>query len=460
MKSECPLCKRRLEFVKHQLKIASDERPAWEHDGTLEEIEKLRSEFEMSQILSPTSYPAELEKKAVVAVIAHLFNEMNNLNKHSYSSVMPESYQKLTQSFEQEINDYNQLYSKFSTRSRCDIFNEPAFRRVIYLRNLMPRSICPPTTSIAFSPDYVRNNQKLVRKHLAPYLIREITAITRKNSISLDEYLDIIIKYFMNKANRFDVVTFLNKRGIKNPHQFLNNLTHYLTAGQSLKVYDQNSEYVPRSANSNYLPVYQPDDDDVMVIHHTNLSNDVQVLGEYVGNGVPLHSQRNARDIQRDNGDTNTQQHERGINSDRSIRRTNILAQLMRSDMGPSATSRVYDRHPAFSTTPFLPPLPMNMRLAGVQVNPTSNLDAMEQLARRLREHLTGSRTNYNSDSRGTSSPPVEIMETNLQPSTSSDIIDISDHESEEDDDTVEFVGEIKRRKRKHQAQKNGERRK
>lgn len=43
----------------------------------------------MSQILSPTSYPAELEKKAVVAVIAHLFNEMNNLNKHSYSSVMP-----------------------------------------------------------------------------------------------------------------------------------------------------------------------------------------------------------------------------------------------------------------------------------------------------------------------------------------------------------------------------------
>ena len=71
----------------------------------------------------------------------------------------------------------------------------------------------------------------------------------------------------------------------------------------------------PRSANSNYLPVYQPDDDDVMVIHHTNLSNDVQVLGEYVGNGVPLHSQRNARDIQRDNGDTNTQQHERGINS-------------------------------------------------------------------------------------------------------------------------------------------------
>lgn len=73
----------------------------------------------------------------------------------------------------------------------------------------------------------------------------------------------------------------------------------------------------------------------------------------------------------------------------------------------------------------------------------------MEQLARRLREHLTGSRTNYNSDSRGTSSPPVEIMETNLQPSTSSDIIDISDHESEEDDDTVEFVGEIKRSRRK-----------
>ena len=49
--------------------------------------------------------------------------------------------------------------------------------------------------------------------------------------------------YFTTKLKRQQIVSFLSRRGIENPHQFLNNLLHFASSGQTLKVYDQNSEY-------------------------------------------------------------------------------------------------------------------------------------------------------------------------------------------------------------------------
>jgi hypothetical protein len=51
------------------------------------------------------------------------------------------------------------------------------------------------------------------------------------------------MNYFTNKIKRQDIVSFLAQRGIENPHQFLNNLLHFASSGQTLRVYDQNSEY-------------------------------------------------------------------------------------------------------------------------------------------------------------------------------------------------------------------------
>jgi len=55
--------------------------------------------------------------------------------------------------------------------------------------------------------------------------------------------MENIMDYFTTKLKRQQIVSFLSRRGIENPHQFLNNLLHFASSGQTLKVYDQNSEY-------------------------------------------------------------------------------------------------------------------------------------------------------------------------------------------------------------------------
>jgi hypothetical protein len=62
--------------------------------------------------------------------------------------------------------------------------------------------------------------------------------------LTVDEYSRMLVAYFSQRTPRMELDQWLEKRGIDNPHHFLNNLTHYLTTGQSLAVYDQNSEYL------------------------------------------------------------------------------------------------------------------------------------------------------------------------------------------------------------------------
>lgn len=45
-------------------------------------------------------------------------------------------------------------------------------------------------------------------------------------------------------TNRLITVDFLKKAGIRHPHQYLNNITHFASTSQTLAVYDQNSEYM------------------------------------------------------------------------------------------------------------------------------------------------------------------------------------------------------------------------
>jgi hypothetical protein len=74
--------------------------------------------------------------------------------------------------------------------------------------------------------------------------LKKIIDIFPQPVLTVDEYGVMLVAYFSQQATRLELVQWLAKRGIRNPHHFLNNLTHYLTTGQSLAVYDQNSEYL------------------------------------------------------------------------------------------------------------------------------------------------------------------------------------------------------------------------
>ena len=108
-----------------------------------------------------------------------------------------------------------------------------------------------------------------------------------------------IIDYLAGRTNRLDMVTYLHKRGIRHPHQFLNNLIHFGGTGQSLAVYDQNSEFVPR--NVHHIPPYRADSDEVMVLNSN--ANDVQVVGisnTARSHAAPVDQPRGPDDAQRD----------------------------------------------------------------------------------------------------------------------------------------------------------------
>lgn len=52
-----------------------------------------------------------------------------------------------------------------------------------------------------------------------------------------------IFDYLKGTTSRITTITYFKKNGIRHPHQFLNNVSHFASTAQSLAVYDQNSEY-------------------------------------------------------------------------------------------------------------------------------------------------------------------------------------------------------------------------
>lgn len=55
--------------------------------------------------------------------------------------------------------------------------------------------------------------------------------------------MEKIMDYLTDKTCRNTILKFLKENGVKGSVLFLNNLKHFLTTGQTLEVYDQNSTY-------------------------------------------------------------------------------------------------------------------------------------------------------------------------------------------------------------------------
>lgn len=51
------------------------------------------------------------------------------------------------------------------------------------------------------------------------------------------------MEYLTDKICRTSILQFFKDRGVRGAVMFINNLKHFLTTGQTLEVYDQNSTY-------------------------------------------------------------------------------------------------------------------------------------------------------------------------------------------------------------------------
>ncbi|KAL3104160.1 hypothetical protein niasHS_002187 [Heterodera schachtii] len=278
LKPECPLCKCGLLSLKHRLLFPEGETPTWKSEGKEESIVSLRSEYEFEQILTRTSYPADVEQHQVELVVKHLIVEIGALRTISMRGALASQsiYRTAICGVENELKEYKMLLNKFNNgATRAQLFNEHAFRRVVYLNNLTPRAICPSIFNVVFNAEYVAGNRKIVRAQIMHFVIREVMALTRNTCVDIDIYLDTLLDYLSSKINRTEIVIFLKQRGIQNPHHFLNNLTHFASTGQTLEVYDQNSEYSSRRSG-----ILMGDDDDVLVLNDGGAGGDVEVVGE------------------------------------------------------------------------------------------------------------------------------------------------------------------------------------
>ncbi|KAH7728226.1 Topors protein [Aphelenchoides avenae] len=287
MKAECPLCKRSLQNLKHNLNLEVDEKPTFESSGD----RHVPLNMSLESIRSSTSYAAEVERFAVTEVIQRVNRELDfirSVNNTSYTR--DQTYNERVEHLRHELHCYEELLQMFDNASRSEIFDHPCFRRVIYIRNLTPRAITPARFALAFTPMYVRENEAAVRSHILRFVVRDITATTGsvgdssliyrckaqiQDVIDVDLVLDKIISYLKGEIKRLDITTFLNSRGMRHPHHFLNNLQHFGESGQTLQVYDQNTEYVPRTEMHRF---HRQTDDDVIMMGET-YNNDVQVVG-------------------------------------------------------------------------------------------------------------------------------------------------------------------------------------
>ena len=76
--------------------------------------------------------------------------------------------------------------------------------------------------------------------------MRELTAILPRVVIDISSYLDMVIKYLKaaERKNKTSALHKLQRAGLTHPQHFLNNISHFLSSGQKLEVYDENCEFM------------------------------------------------------------------------------------------------------------------------------------------------------------------------------------------------------------------------
>uniref|UniRef100_A0AC35EXU0 RING-type domain-containing protein n=1 Tax=Panagrolaimus sp. PS1159 TaxID=55785 RepID=A0AC35EXU0_9BILA len=280
----CPMCKKHLNKIKHDLSPLPENFPVdyISVNGDEKTVEDLLTDYEMKFLEEQSYSPLNVEKRCIEEAIESLYHKTIRLrNLESDGILTKEQVEEKRTSFEEKVRNLTVLRNMMNTRSkRSLIYNTPEFRRLVYTANLSPRSRLSPRFPADSSSHGIIANEALFRRRLIPFVLRELTAIIARDAIDISTYMDLIIKYLKtNDRNvRTSVLRKLHSSGVEHPLHFLNNVTHFLSSGQRLEVYDENCEYRVRGSASDIRSYFQNDSD-----------NDVEFLNETITIG---HSRR------------------------------------------------------------------------------------------------------------------------------------------------------------------------
>ncbi|EFO20307.2 hypothetical protein LOAG_08182 [Loa loa] len=246
----CPMCKRPVAKVIHQVKTDNNDAETTE-EITVESIQRqaIRERIETDSARPLTRERAELVRRIrhlqrLVRLHDHVFNERQR-------SEMLESDTRRHE-YVDRINRYQLLLDNWE-RPRREIISDPTFRILVYELRLQRVSVVNTTNTRihrnSVSPQYFRDNERNERTRISEFVRRELNAIVPAAN-NLERVVELV--YDLAKTHQIMSPQFTSCLR-KECHVLANFVDHFVellyefaVSGQEIGLFDQNSEYISR----------------------------------------------------------------------------------------------------------------------------------------------------------------------------------------------------------------------
>ncbi|KAI6171622.1 RING-type domain-containing protein [Aphelenchoides fujianensis] len=228
----CPLCKKAIHEVKHNLEHTRQTALSWESDG---KIVTARSPVEAEDYrkLAEREWPFKEAPALLDAAITKLQVLLQDQNNG-----------RPCESIEQKIKELTELKDRMRGMSRQEVFNTQLFRFAVCYLNVERKSLIPSNSSVVLNNEFIRSNRKNLRLMWLPFVDREIRSITGLNTIDIDRLLDMTFDAMQFGGDRkSQLFAHLNALGVDHPQTFFENVHSFGAANQSMELYDACSRY-------------------------------------------------------------------------------------------------------------------------------------------------------------------------------------------------------------------------
>nr|CDP95512.1 Bm9805 [Brugia malayi] len=270
----CPMCKRPVAKVTHQVKVDSDAETTEEISVETIQRQAIRERIEADSVRPLIRERAELVRRIrhlqrLVRLHDHVFNERQR-------SEMLESDSRRHE-YVDRINRYQLLLDNWE-RPRREIISDPTFRILVYeLRLQRVPVVNTINTGIrrnSVSPQYFRDNEINERTRISEFVQRELNAI-----VPGANNLERVVELVYNLAKTHQIMSPQFTSGLRKEcfalinfvDHFVELLYEFAVSGQEISLFDQNSEYISRVeyrrrlTNMNLMLAGDNIDDDIQV---------------------------------------------------------------------------------------------------------------------------------------------------------------------------------------------------
>ncbi|CAD5234580.1 unnamed protein product [Bursaphelenchus xylophilus] len=272
-KANCPLCKVPVKLMKHNLPQKWEETDGYFVRGDELDAEEKIEESEFKEIRN--------KERPFTDEIQLMREVMNDLNVEKY---------KLTSTLEERSDAAEKIIAiadlarRSGRLSRRRFVSDPIFRFVAYSTNADRTTLIKTSTDVDVTPEYVEKNYDKLRMKIVPFVIRELRAITSVSVFSIDNLVELFLCCMKNMTiYKNQLQATLKSMGVRHPLTVYNTVLSFVSANQSLKLYDSNSRYVRRiTLSNNFVEDEVNGQDDLMLLpaQPSSDDNDVMIVDE------------------------------------------------------------------------------------------------------------------------------------------------------------------------------------